>query len=96
MPIKIYRDDTSEHHEIAWLCDGDWGLSDQVEALISWLEENGDNLLAGSYVADIGFCCRKDARGGGAVLPPEAMKWMSNIGMHLFISEYSGFSDFDF
>jgi hypothetical protein len=95
MPINIYRDNTSEHDKIAWLCDGGWDLAEQVDTLTFWLEENGKNLLTGSYVADIGFCWRRDARGGGAVLPPNAMKMMSDIGMFLFLSEYSGFSDSD-
>jgi hypothetical protein len=95
MPITIYRDNTAEHDQIAWLCDGDWDLSNQVEALNLWLEENGDSLPVGSYVADIGFCWRRDAGGGGAVLLPKAMKKMSDIGMYLFLSEYPGFSDSD-
>jgi hypothetical protein len=90
MPINIYRDDTSK---IAWLCDGDWSLPNQVDALTVWLEENGKNIRSGSYVADIGFRWRRDAGGGGSALTPETMKIMSEIGMCLFLSEYSGFSD---
>jgi hypothetical protein len=93
MPINIYREDSPKQQKIAWLCDGNWELSTQVETLIVWLEDNGKDLPIGSYVADIGFCWRRDASGGGAVLPPKAMKRMSNIGMYLFLSEYSGFSD---
>jgi hypothetical protein len=95
MPINIYRDDTPEHQKIAWLCDGDWDFSNQVETLTVWLENDGSDLPVGAYVADIGFCWRRDASGGGAVLPPKAMKQMSEIGMYLFLSEYSGFSDSD-
>ena len=94
MPINIYRDDTPEQEEIALLCDDDWNLSNQVEILALWLENNGNNLPVGSYVADFGFHWRRGA-GGGAVLPPLAMKKMSDIGMYLFLSEYPGFSDSD-
>lgn len=93
MPINIYRDDTAEHDQIAWLCEGDWDLSNQVEVLTLWLEENSDGLPVGSYIADIGFCWRRDASGGGAVLSPKAMKRMSDVDMYIFLSEYSGFSD---
>lgn len=93
MPINIYRDNIAEHDQIAWLCDGDWDLSNQVEALSLWLEENSDSLPVGSYIADIGFCWRREVCGGGAVLSPKAMKRMSDIGMYLFVSEYSGFYD---
>ena len=92
MPINIYRDDTAERDQIAWLCDKDWDLSNQVEALSVWLEKNSDSLPVGSYIVDIGFCWRRDAGGGGAVLSPKAMKRMSDVGMCLFLSEYSGFS----
>jgi hypothetical protein len=95
MPINIYRDDTSEQDQIACLCDGNWDLASQVAALSLWLEENGKTLLPGSYIADIGFCWRREASGGGAVLSPKAMKIMSDIEMHVFLSEYSGFSDAD-
>jgi hypothetical protein len=96
MPINIYRDSSPEYKIIAWLCDGDWDLSNQVETLAIWLENDGSDLPVGEYVADIGFCWRRDAMGGGAVLPPKVMKQMSEIGMCLFLSEYSGFSDSDF
>jgi hypothetical protein len=58
-----------------------------------WLEENGKTLWPGSYLADIGFCWRRNASGGGAALSPKAMKIMSDLEMHLFLYEYSGFSD---
>ena len=95
MPINIYRNDTSKREEIAWLCDGCWDLSYQIDELTLWLEENKKNLLTGSYIADIGFRWRRDAGGGGAALSPKAMEMMSDIGMFLFLSEYSGFSDSD-
>lgn len=40
------------------------------------------------YVADIGFTPRDDASGGGAALPPEIMRTMTDLGMSLFLSEY--------
>ena len=86
MPVNIYRKDTLE--PLAWLCDGNWRLPDQVEALESWLSENGRKIKKGNYIADIGFCPREDASGGGAALSPEMMQAMAKIGMWLFLSEY--------
>ncbi|MEI6329937.1 MAG: hypothetical protein WCP16_11925 [Pseudanabaena sp. ELA645] len=93
MPINIYRDDSPQQDTIALICDDDWDLASQVHVLTLWLEENGKKLLVGSYIVDIGFRWRRDAGGGGAALSPKAMKMMSDLGMYLFLSEYSGFSD---
>ncbi len=60
----------------------------QVEVLKHWLNESGKYLTKGSYVADIGYCPRRGALGGGAVLSSEAMSIMSSIGMSLYLSEY--------
>jgi hypothetical protein len=95
MPITIYRDSTPEDQDITCLCNEDWNLSSQIEALTMWLETTGSNLPVGAYIADIGFCCRKGASGGGAVLAPDAMKRMADIGITLFLSEYVDSSDSD-
>jgi hypothetical protein len=92
MPITIYRDDTPENQDIACLCNENWDLSGQIEALMVWLENDGSDLPVGSYIVDIGFRWRRDANGGGAVLSPSTMKRMSDIGISLFLSEYSGFT----
>lgn len=87
MPINIYSEDDSQG-KIAWLCDDCWRLPNQVEALERWLVENKDSLKHGDYVADIGFSVRQDAGGGGAVISPEMMRTMADLGMSLYLSEY--------
>lgn len=90
MPVNIYRvtagSEASER--VAWLCDDSWRLPVQAEALQAWLVEHGATLNPSEYVADIGFKSRSDAGGGGAVLPPEMMRTMADLGMSLYLSEY--------
>ncbi|HEY1170208.1 MAG TPA: hypothetical protein VGH19_02455 [Verrucomicrobiae bacterium] len=92
MPVNIYRvrPEGEKNERIAWLCDGNWRLPDQAEALEAWLREHRATLKADQYVADIGFTLREDATGGGAALPPEMMRTMADLGMSLFLSEYPG------
>ena len=95
MPVKIYRvaPDGQENEEIAWLCGDQWLLWPQIDALSEWLERTGGSLPPAKYVADVGFCWRRDASAGGPVLKPDSMRRMAELGMCLFLSEYSGFSD---
>jgi hypothetical protein len=88
MPINIYSENTPE--KLAYLCDSNWRLPDQVAALQIWLQENRSNLKCGQYVADIGFTLREDASGGGAAISAEMMRTMADLGMSLFLSEYPG------
>ena len=92
MPINITdHTDVKEGERgkrLAWLCDNDWELPSQVEALERWLFEAGVNLPHGSYIADVGFSPREGALGGGGALTHKAMGIMANIGMDLFLSEY--------
>jgi len=90
MPICIYQvtPEGQKNKKIAWLCDQNWRLPDQVEALTVWLAENRTSLKPGDYVADLGFEPRRAALGGGAVLSPEAMRTMADLGITLFLSEY--------
>jgi hypothetical protein len=95
MPVNIYRStpDEQENEQIAWLCDGEWELAPQMDSLLQWLEQTGATLPPAEYVADMGFCWRRDACGGGAVIEPAAMRQMADLGMSLYLSEYAGFSD---
>ena len=91
MPVNIYKNIVDgEPEDIAWLCDGSWDLCEQMEALESWLKVEGQRLKPGDYVADVGISVRTgaDAGGGGAAFPPDAMRVMADIEMHLFLSEY--------
>jgi hypothetical protein len=87
MPISIYSDDDSRA-EVAWLCDDDWSLRSQVSALDTWLSQPKPTLAAARYIADIGFCPRSDATGGGAAVSPQMMRRMVDLGITLFLSEY--------
>ena len=62
MPVNIYRvtPEDQKNDQIAWLCDDVWMLRPQVEALSKWLEDQRA-LPPGKYVADVGFCWRRDA-----------------------------------
>jgi hypothetical protein len=87
MPIKIFsREDGAP--EVAWLCDENWRLPEQADALEQWLRENRFTLKPGDYIADIGFSPREDALGGGAAVSPESMRIMAELGITLFLSEY--------
>lgn len=88
MPIKITYGPAGSNEEVAWLCDSNWRLPDQVSALEAWLNENKATLKTGRYGADVGFSVREDAFGGGAVISPEMMRTMADLGMSLFLSEY--------
>ncbi len=95
MPVNIYRvtPEGQKNQHIAWLCDDNWRLPDQVEALEAWLAENRAGLKPEDYVADIGFTPREDALGGGAAISPNMMRTMADLGISLFLSEYPPSSD---
>jgi len=86
MPINIYDKENSERLE--WLCNGNWELPSQIEALESWLSKHKANIRPGNYIADVAFDIRKDACGGGAILSTQAMATMVMMGMDLYLSEY--------
>jgi hypothetical protein len=88
MPIRIESHKNGKRSELAWLCDDDWQLPQQVEALREWLEQNAETLPPGEYSADIGFAPRPDAAGGGGEITLEMMRSMLAIGMTLYLSEY--------
>jgi hypothetical protein len=79
-----------QNQRIAWLCDDNWRLPDQAEAPEAWLAQNSVSLKPDEYVADIGFTPREEASGGGAAISPQMMRTMADLGMSLFLSEYSG------
>ncbi|MCO6510377.1 MAG: hypothetical protein J5I65_06255 [Aridibacter famidurans] len=95
MPVSIYRVtiEGEEDEHLAWLCDDEWELAPQVEALSDWIEKESLNLEPGEYVADIGFGWRRDAGSGGPVLEPDTSWRIADLGMSLFLSEYAGFTD---
>jgi hypothetical protein len=92
MPVTIYRitPEGQKNETIVWLCDDNWRLPEQAEALEAWLSESRGTLQPDHYIADIGFTPREDALGGGATISPEMMRTMSDLGISLFLSEYPG------
>jgi hypothetical protein len=95
MPVNIYRitPEGQENERIALLCDENWRLPDQAEALEAWLVQNHTSINPDAYVADIGFSPREDALGGGAAISPEMLRMMADLGMSLFLSEYPGINE---
>ena len=70
---------------------GEWRLREQVEALEAWLRENRLRLDSScEWVADIGFCVRKDALGGGPPITKELMRMCLEANIEIFLSEYPG------
>jgi hypothetical protein len=95
MPVNIYRvtPEGEKNERIAWLCEVEWKLTPQAEALAAWLRTDAARLKPAEYVADIGFSWRRDACAGGPAFAPETLRQLADLGMSLFISEYAGFAD---
>ena len=95
MPVNIYRvaPEGEENERIAWLCDGEWRLTPQSEALSEWLQGEGAKLKPDRYVANISFSWRRDACSGGPAFAPATLRQLADLGMSLYISEYAGFAD---
>jgi len=91
MPINIYKLD-EKRTKISYLCRDVWRLPEQVAALEKWVARRKTKEPVGC-VADIGFCWRKDAGGGGSCLTPEFMKKMADSQLSLFLSEYPGYAE---
>ena len=97
MPINLIDYSSAKEGErgksLGDLCDDEWELPTQIEALERWLVQNKNKLPRGSYIADIGFSPRTGAAGGGATLTTQAMSIMIDMGMELYLSEYPEFAD---
>jgi hypothetical protein len=92
MPITV-KDYSSNRagDEVAFLCDDEWRLTEQIKQLEFWLESHADHLSAGEYVVDVGFSPRDGAAGGGTTLKVGSLKLMVAKGMSLELSEYPPF-----
>ena len=95
MPVNISKitPDGRDNEPVAWLCDGEWLLTLQVEALCDWLKQFASALPPADYVADVGFCWRRNATSGGPIVEPADMGRMAALRMSLHLSEYGGFAD---
>lgn len=89
MPIRIdRRNEDGNSSQVAWLCDNEWEMPAQLNALEQWLVQNRGKLEEGEYVADLGFSPRPGASGGGGVVSRQMMEAMLAMGVELFLSEY--------
>jgi hypothetical protein len=90
MPENIYlvTPEGQENERIPWLCEGNWQIPDQTEALKAWSSEHRATLTPDDDIADMGFTLRGDACGGGAAIPPDMMGAMADHARSLFLSEY--------
>lgn len=91
MPCVIRQlvDDRFINH--AELAGAEWRLREQVEALEAWLETDPSRLDPKSrWVADIGFCVRSDARGGGPPISRRLMQLCLDSNLEIYLSEYPG------
>ena len=70
MPCVIRKVVGDQFENFVELLGDQWRLREQIEALETWLSEHPDALDPEcSWVADVGFCVRDDALGGG---PPRS------------------------
>lgn len=73
------------------LAPDEWKLREQVEALEAWLKSSGDQLdPAHEWVADIGFCIRPHASGGGPPISRDLMRMCIAANLEIYLSEYPG------
>ena len=95
MPLRIYQitPGDQDNASIARLCDDEYLLWAQMDALAEWLGQSGAELPPAEYVANIAFCWRRNAATGGPVISAATMRRMADIGMSLYLSEYPGFAD---
>ena len=96
MPINILkvRQPEAENDIVDRICDGEWELPTQIDALESWLETKSA-LPSGEYIADIGYSVRKNATGGGGVFSVAMMKALVALEMDVYFSEYDWGEDED-
>lgn len=88
----VIRKLVNDHFEnFVALADDVWRLREQVESLEAWLRDNRHQLDAThEWIADIGFCSRKDALGGGPPITRELMEMCLEVNLEIWLSEYPG------
>jgi hypothetical protein len=91
MPWVIRKIVGNEFENLIELSGEEWRLREQVEALEEWLEVHRSKLDPSSkWVADIGFCVRSDAVGGGPPITRNLMKMCLDVNLEIYLSEYPG------
>ena len=67
----------------------EWSIGPQVDALHVWLRDNLRGLdPMFSWMADIGFCPRSGALGGGPVISKQLMEDCLKANLEIYFSEY--------
>ena len=91
MSCMIRRRAGDHYENLTELCPNEWKLREQIEALESWLMGNRESLSPrGEWVADVGFCVRANAAGGGPRITRNLMGMCLEVNMEIFLSEYPG------
>lgn len=91
MPCIIRQIIADRFDNYVELAGNEWRLREQAEALEAWLRGNRQNLDSNQkWVADIGFCVRKDAMGGGPPITRELMQMCLDTNLEIYLSEYQG------
>ena len=89
MPCVIRKRVDQRTENLIELAGEEWDLFPQIEALLDWLGNHSHEIdPAHRWIADVGFCGRADARGGGPVIMPEVMRLFIDANMELWLSEY--------
>ena len=85
---KIVGDTFENYDELVM---DEWRLREQVESLEEWLQVNHCILNTEfRWVADIGFCPRSNAFGGGPPITRNLMTLCLAANLEIYLSEYPG------
>ena len=85
---RVVGDRFENHVELAT---DSWDLRTQIETLEEWLFSSKQDLdPQNQWVADVGFCVRPDATGGGPPLTRKLMKKCLELNLEIYLSEYRG------
>jgi hypothetical protein len=85
---KVVDGQLTNHEE---LLPDEWRLRELVAALEAWLEAAPTRLDPTlPWVADIGFCVRSDATGGGPPISRRLMQLCLDSNLEILLSEYPG------
>lgn len=91
MPVVIRKVVDGRFENFVDVASNEWKLREQVEALEFWLVRNPRTLDPRyEWVADIGFCVRPDALGGGPPITRNLMQLCIASNLEIYLSEYPG------
>jgi hypothetical protein len=91
LPVIIRKIVGDRFENFVELAPREWKLREQVDSLEAWLKNNRDQLdSAHQWVADIGFCVRPNASGGGPPISRDLMRMCIEANLEIYLSEYPG------